>query len=848
MKWLWSFLVLICATCAVAEVKPGGALPGAERIVRPIRLAIAGFAPASAEPHLLQRSEALVDLLTSQLSGAPQFDLVERQDVDRIVGELALMLPQGGKPKDAIRIGRILNADWLLLGVMPAEGANRMAVKIVDAHTGIIRDLAIIPLGADMARVAELIVGFVQNSVRNQSRNDQRVVLAIGGFEDLSVNDKFAGFGRVLRSSLEQSYLGTRVSVVERSMMDPLQKELQLNLAGLTQRGEAVKQAQPALLLVDGMFRVFQDDEFKINLILRIERVGGEAQLLSFKEVPGKILDNKIISAIDAALKEVPRQPPAGSSRAEAHLQFKRGKALSSLHSIDDNDTWLGGYTLDQNKERRQKNIQEAISAFEAALLLEPEWWEAKMYAAICLDAPDIERPDLARDYYQEVMAGSADPKLVGLARTRYLRSYFGRDDEYALKLIAAQAESATNLETRVTFLVLLQTPVENLFQKGRMTTDERLEYLKREAFASLELDELRAGAGKEFMRAWRIHDYFNEIYFTLGHDQAAAAAYLDHLVPVMTKTFPSMELYLIGTHFVWLPKEAPFNSARLETLMKVLQSQPEAIRAQKNWNRSFFMDLMEHCLWRERYDLAETAAVILEKLDDRLAEAAIVNRRHAYLAYCHQEQGQWGKAAEEFEALGDCKLVFGLPGPWGKAPFAFNAKEAALACRQHFGGSPLTHLRESDPVKADPLKIVLQKPILTLGKSIVFACDGETVWLADGMVLFSYNQREARLDGIDLPESVQRNITCICVGEDKVWFGTAGSGLIELDKASKNVLVHQDNLLLPNITALHLTDQRLWIGYGREHAGGVGYLDLTSKKIYGLTPELTTETMRSGS
>jgi len=61
----------------------------------------------------------------------------------------------------------------------------------------------------------------------------------------------------------------------------------------------------------------------------------------------------------------------------------------------------------------------------------------------------------------------------------------------------------------------------------------------------------------------------------------------------------------------------------------------------------------------------------------------------------------------------------------------------------------------------------------------------------------------------------------------------------MEFDKASRKIRVYKEGLLLPNITALLLTEQRLWLGYGKGNDGGVGYLDLKKGKFYGMTSAL---------
>src|SRR5207247_310019 len=132
------------------------------------------------------------------------------------------------------------------------------------------------------------------------------------------------------------------------------------------------------------------------------------------------------------------------------------------------------------------------------------------------------------------------------------------------------------------------------------------------------------------------------------------------------------------------------------------------------------------------------------------------------------------------------------------------------------------------DALSTDPVAFALGEPVLTLGRSTVFACDGDQIWLTDGYAPFVYNQRDQTLTDLDWPTNIEQQVTCIRVEKNTVWWGTRGSGLVEMDKQTKRCRVYQevDGLLLPHISALAATKERLWIGYGRKDLGGVGYLD----------------------
>ena len=56
------------------------------------------------------------------------------------------------------------------------------------------------------------------------------------------------------------------------------------------------------------------------------------------------------------------------------------------------------------NLPLRQRNLGEAIRAFETVLLLDPTNREAKLDLALCLRDPIINRVDDARRYYNEIL------------------------------------------------------------------------------------------------------------------------------------------------------------------------------------------------------------------------------------------------------------------------------------------------------------------------------------------------------------------------------------------------------------------------------------------------------------
>jgi len=127
---------------------------------RSVRLAIGGL---GFNGEAVDRD--LADLLVARLTGAPGLELVDRLSLDKVLNELQLSLLGLVRAKDAVRAGKLLRADWFLLGT-PAvvNGTNVAVLRIVDARTGMMRDATMIARKADAAEVASTVAAFVQQT------------------------------------------------------------------------------------------------------------------------------------------------------------------------------------------------------------------------------------------------------------------------------------------------------------------------------------------------------------------------------------------------------------------------------------------------------------------------------------------------------------------------------------------------------------------------------------------------------------------------------------------------------------------------------------------------------------
>jgi hypothetical protein len=221
--------------------------------------------------------------------------------------------------------------------------------------------------------------------------------------------------------------------------------------------------------------------------------------------------------------------------------------------------------------------------------------------------------------------------------------------------------------------------------------------------------------------------------------------------------------------------------------------------------------------------------------------------RQLYYIGYCKRELGKWPEAIAAFETAQKQSgaVIMESEGPWGKKGTRVSAGELIADCRRHQSPSAATNLTTTNtrPAATDPILFALGEPVLKLTPdlSFVFACDGDRLWLADGSTPLLYDTRRQSLIHLEWPTATDTEVSCICIDPQSIWWGTKGRGLIEMDKQSKRCRVYgeKDGLLLPFITSLAADKGKLWIGFGNHFSGGIGYLDLRTRKFTGFTPDL---------
>lgn len=1050
-KLLIAAAVLVLASCfrAGAADPPGSTASHPARTAAPVRLAIAGFTTPAEASHLQLLRDRLMDQLLVGLGHQSGLVLVERAELEKAIREAALSFESASRGSNAVQVGRMLRADWLLGGtLLERDGAGFVMARIIDARTGIIRDLNGFSFpNQEVEGVARQIAGFVAACRTNRAPLEQKIFVSVGGFENLGVGNHFPEFRNELRLAVEQALQGSAVAMVERTMVNPLLNELRLALGGWTDHDGVETNAQPAFILVDGLYQRIEDGATKINLVLRLQTVGHEPHAVTFKEVTGAGLNQKIIAQIKAEIASAKSKPRRAAEASEAGAQLKRGLERSRLPKALVAYVPLGGYTEREDANKRRQNITEAIEAFEAVLLLEPDNAQAKLYLGRCLLEPGFEKKEVARDYLQEVVAAETNSPVAQSALELYIASYLNEDDARAIELYDALAARADDPAQRCNTLVKSLPAVERLHGHGQMPAREALRHLTNFVWSEWQ--------AADWAKTHRTNGYAIQVahlglggstavdqtftYFerTLDFNHAAAVRELDALLPSVAARYPAFAPHLWSAYVVWLGynESTPPSPAVLAELKRALERclahrdqiadlgylQDTFIPPLRKWAAKNgrddivgltdpFPDPAMQALWARTFapapafkpapapapNLAEPTSMLSRLLESMLMESdyhaftrsldqakaapdpvarcvslarsitpcqrlhllgilttnqalrhltnyvwaeweaaswartnlhriygiqaahpgldglpavaetftyfeqlfrsdratttqfldglipevarrypafsphlwsayviwlqnrqtppspAVVERLHQSLEFCLTNAVQigdlpfllrhflpsvrdWGESNDRQEIL----AVVNRMVPPKQAPvIPAGARYVSIVTS---GGTSQVETFTPHKEKPPPA-FTLGPPVVTSTGPILLACDGDRLWIKDNFLPAIYHKKDGTLTHFDWPDQIRHVITCIRNGPNQVWFGTDGSGLVEVDKKTLQARVYNeaDGLVLPNITALHLGSGKLWIGFGRRNAGGVGYLDLATHRVIAYAHRLT--------
>ena len=806
---------------------------------RPVRLAI-GWLGLPDETQNLQVS----DLLTVELTGAKGFELVDRQSFDAVLRELELNLSGLVRAKDAVRVGKLLKAEWFLLGNWVSAGAsNAVIVRVVDARTGVLRNAGVFPYDGTSLGLAANLAAFVQQSRQPDNGSNPRVFLAVGTLQDLSVNSRQAGFPAQLRAQLIQAYQGSGVTLLEREYVSALLQEVRLDLAGLTETSSAsLPPMQSAFWLVDGYYQSYETSGIEVELVLNIQRIFGRRTNVIVRDQPGQALVRKVKAEIDGALlAQAAALVP--TRMTEAGAQMNAGRELLQPGTTDGGmvmgfliHPWRGSIIDEQQEARWRRHAEEAIRAFQTVLLLEPTNRAAKIYLAAALRSQPLERDEEARPYYREVLDEPVKDKWVTIAQQALESTLRQATPEERARWLQPAALQATNPSAAFFERESRRAAVDAAIERGDGPNIQSL------AEARLFETIAKFDAGN-FYQQFLGMDAF---VATFGQDRAAAARRLSELYPKMQAQTPNSAPYLLAAIVtLQVDTNAPV-IAEFERALDGWAEHPEKVPRKI---ASFWNHIDEVYRWSQEHRLYGLGAKVAEAKQraqgpDPAAPMDYQDFEKMELAFGYKAAHRWQDALRVFESYTNQPLVMGGRGPWGPAFTVLLTSKESAECRKQLGL----------PVVENPLEFDFGKPVLCLHaggdtslsqmlltKFGAFATDANGLWVGIGGKLLQLDFSLRTNLVVPLPIPATTPITCLCPAPSQIWIGTGGAGLVRYDRASHQCtqLTEKDGLLMGFISALDLAGDVLWIGYGQESSGGLGKIDLLTRRATSFTPSL---------
>ncbi len=404
-------LVLLMLGAAGSSTSVIGAEP------KPLRLAIGPFFAPATDESLREVAHQIPDLLIVELSQHSQFQLVEREKVAGIWQELNLKANGLTSSQKVSDLGKILSCDWLVTGALVVSGTQTQVwTKIIDIKSSVIIQVKDLPFEANnLSAALTNIAGFVAEA--SSCPQAQRFV-TLGRFTDLSSFGGRPDWSRRVAALIEQDCRSNGVGLVEREAIGPIFEEFQFDQANLTGSPTNRIKLQPAFLIVDGACSWV--DSASVSVSLRIQRLGGTEQTLSFTNREGPELEASVLRIIRTALTRTKENLVGPMNLQEANIHTARGTrsaenndALSPSHHFASTLSWT-------NSERQQQfldNRRATLESFQKAIVLDPNNAQAKLMLGYgLLNDEDPAQRQRGKDLLREA-AESKDPTVAQHAK-----------------------------------------------------------------------------------------------------------------------------------------------------------------------------------------------------------------------------------------------------------------------------------------------------------------------------------------------------------------------------------------------------------------------------------------------
>lgn len=311
-------------------------MPGAAQTPAPVRVALVTLAQG-------ETAQGVVDLATAELSAEAGVDVLEREEIDRLMEEQERSRMQAGDEALALRAGQVLAADVLGVVEFDESASDALGLVVFDAGTGARLWDATLP--ASLGESVDMIVFGMRRALMKRGAADVAgntvCVLTIRN-ENLAAEHSPAleGIGRLVERKLTSS---ERLSVLERQRLGALNDERRTS--------GKITPLPGAMTLAELSFRQGEGSE-GVEASIRLTDVDGA--VLREQRFPARELDGWMASEMSEWMCDALGGgciSPMASPEREAE-QFLRESVF-----------WFGYFTA---------YVDKALRAAEAAYALDP--------------------------------------------------------------------------------------------------------------------------------------------------------------------------------------------------------------------------------------------------------------------------------------------------------------------------------------------------------------------------------------------------------------------------------------------------------------------------------------------
>jgi tetratricopeptide (TPR) repeat protein len=793
------------------------------------------------------------DLVVADLSSEANLELVDRQSLAAVLREAALGLSGLVRADSAVRVGKLLRADWFLLGTSASiNGHQYILARLVDARTGALRDLTALPNDQGPLRLAASVADFVRQSRHNASAGGRRTLVALGGFLDVSVNAHQAGFGNQLRAHLLASFQGSpNVVILERECVDLLLQEVRLDLAGMTEPSgsNSTDRMLTAMWMVEGTYQSYEARGQGVELDLTVAQAFGMQSTTTLRGAPDEALFAQASKVVNQALStdQLLKTPTRLSENQFAML---RGNQVSRL----DKNTFAFDYPPLTSLFLTGQKLEEAIRSYQTALLLEPTNRLARLYLARCLENVDApEKLEEGRSYLRELAESPVHDHTTFAAMKGLAWSYRNEDDAEAEKWFRKAALLVTNNDplTKGSLLFEAEDIADEIASRNRpnptgaeMAEDQFRKRIRRMS------DE--AGVARTSPSGVA----FDEFLGSFGADHTAGVQRLNEILPELTRKYTNIAPHLIVHAFIRQPgTNNPFMAELLGTTESCAQH-PDQMAFPSIYFPMVSPVATTWCVEHSNYSvvprLMEAKRVAIANDTDskggmyyryppktptmNLSDVKLLVEENMVLARAWIGLERWKDALDILESFPSWPVaITDSSKPWLKGTIPGLPSDLAALCRRKLG------LPAAPP---DPRLFSLADSLIGFDSGLSFTTCPDGLWLAGGGKLLQLDFGLATNLDVRLP--YQGVIPAfVCAGASQVFVATAGAGLIEYNKTTRKCRqwTEKDGLYSDAVQCLCLQGDTLWIGYGsdwRGGAAGIGRMDLPTGRLTAFTPSVS--------